>query len=174
MCVHGIMHGKSLMQPESQAAAYTLGFLWADGTILDRGRIAIEIKSTDMDEIIPTLQCAARWGRQDRYREGRAPQSVAHFQDWSTILGWMDSIGCSGHKVHSGTHARTGSRWSYARATSAADVIRIGRYLYGDDGYDGLGLKRKHDLFREIDASVRRPTAAIMRARTQNLMGSSP
>lgn len=55
--------------------AYFLGFLWADGSIV-RTSISIEIKSTDMEELIDIFNHSFEWAVYHRSRLNRSPQTT--------------------------------------------------------------------------------------------------
>jgi intein-encoded DNA endonuclease-like protein len=64
---------------QSPEVAYFLGFMWADGNLRIRGHqyaIVIECVSSDMDILIPIFDKLGTWGKYNRQREGRKPQSI--------------------------------------------------------------------------------------------------
>lgn len=201
------------------AAAYVLGFIWADGYVYQPYRIVVECVADDIDVLEPTFRQTGEWVRSDRRRNGRRPQAMlatsnadlaAHLvkhghgpnsfgsacgalatvpeslhrywfrglvdgdgcfyqgsagasqfcvagafgQDWSYIEQLLTKLGIP-YTIQR-TVTKAGHRSSAVRVTKAADIARLGAWLY--EGYpdDGIGLPRKHAKWLAIVEQAKR------------------
>lgn len=69
-----------LINVSTPESAYVLGFIWADGYLIDsfnnRNKIVTEISSRDAFDIIPLFQTTGKWTIANRSRKNRQPQTL--------------------------------------------------------------------------------------------------